>query len=114
MIPDHLIENIITDSLILTKNENGWKKIHKRIKSPMHLKCTDNIDELKNIKYDIISRVKILFIVGKKYTWLKKLQYSNNYYYESPEPKQSVNDIYSTDEYGNFLDDEIDYEYIYY
>lgn len=114
MIPEHLIESIITESLILTKNENGWKKIHKRIKSPMHLKSTDNVDELKNIKYDIISRVENLFLVGKKYTWLKKLQYSNKYYYESEKPKLSVNDIYSTDENGNLLDDDIDYAYIYY
>jgi hypothetical protein len=113
MIPDHLLEIIITDGIILTRNEKGWKKIHNQIRNNIHLKKTDFIFDFKTIQFETINRVDALYLSKRKYMWLKKFDHSNKYFYERPKMRFSVNDIFSTDEFGNFLDDEIDYENAY-
>lgn len=115
MIPDNIIQIIITNGILLTRNENGWKDIHKQIRNDIHLKKTDFIPGFKTIKYETINRVDKLYFTKRKYMWLKKFAHSKKYYYEKPHANNSVNDIFSTDEFGNFLDDDIDYEndYVY-
>jgi hypothetical protein len=68
-IPENIINKIILDSIILLKNQNGWRDVNARIKKPLRLRYTGCIYE-PELKYYCIYR-----------------RYSDLYeYYDSIEP----------------------------
>jgi hypothetical protein len=54
-IPDDIIHKIILDSIILLKNQNGWRQVNDRIKKPLRLRYIGSIYE-PELKYYCISR----------------------------------------------------------
>jgi len=54
-IPDDIMNKIILDSIILLKNQNGWKQVNNRIKQPLRLRYTGCIYE-PELKYYCIYR----------------------------------------------------------
>jgi hypothetical protein len=54
-IPDNIKDKIILDSIILLKNNNGWKEINNRIKKPLRLRYVGSIYE-PELKYHCIYR----------------------------------------------------------
>jgi hypothetical protein len=54
-IPDNIKDKIIMDSIILLKNQNGWRKINDRIKKPLRLRYVGSIYE-PELKYHCIYR----------------------------------------------------------
>ena len=54
-IPDDIINKIILDSIILLKNQNGWRQVNERIKKPLRLRYIGSIYE-PELKYYCIYR----------------------------------------------------------
>jgi len=54
-IPDDIIHKIILDSIILLKNQNGWRQVNDRIKKPLRLRYIGSIYEAE-LKYYCIYR----------------------------------------------------------
>lgn len=81
-IPDEIQNNIINNAFIMKKNEHNWLKIHNFIKSNLlKLKHTNYVYH-DLLKYEKIMRIKSCYFYGKPpYIWLKKMKYSNTYYY---------------------------------
>jgi hypothetical protein len=65
MIPDYIKDKIIIDSIILLKNNNGWREINARIKKPLRLRYIGSIYE-PELKYHCIYR---------RYTDIDKFNY---------------------------------------
>jgi hypothetical protein len=79
-IPDHIRANIIINSIILTRNKNGWNEIHYQLKkSKTFLKQTSHVFE-KSLKYENAIRVPCICLY----------------------------DVFSLDDNGNYLDDTCD------
>ena len=99
-IPYEIQNYIINCAFIMKKNENQWLKIHNFIKSDLlRLKKTNYIynDELV---YNKIIRIKKCYFYGKSpYIWLKKMKYSNTYYYIKP---TNLNDYQDCYDYSHF------------
>ena len=117
-IPEVLRIKMCLDSIILQKNEQGWKEIHIIIDSPnnkcLYLKKTNYIFE-ENLLFEYILRMSgSVCFYGKPYTWLNKVttsSYGNMYWYNPIYLKNGMNDLFSTDSEGNFIDDyEDDYD----
>ena len=110
-LPEHITDKIYLHAILLKKKENGWNNIHEFIKNGrLCLKMTNfSID--KNIKYHKIERViNAIFYNQKPYMWLKPndIYYFKCYCYDSPTIRH--NDVYCMDDFGNFFDDDIEYE----
>jgi len=58
MLPDNIKDKIILDSIILLKNNNGWRQIHNRLKYKLHLRCIGSIYE-PSFKYYYIGRLNV-------------------------------------------------------
>jgi len=54
-IPEDIINKIILDSIILLKNQNGWRQVNARIKKPLRLRYIGSIYE-PELKYYCIYR----------------------------------------------------------
>ena len=54
-MPDDITNKIILDSIILLKNQNGWRQVNNRIKKPLRLRYTGCIYE-PELKYHCIYR----------------------------------------------------------
>ena len=54
-IPDDIINRIILDSIILLKNQNGWRQVNARIRKPLRLRYIGSIYE-PELKYYCIHR----------------------------------------------------------
>ena len=54
-IPHDIMNKIILDSIILLKNQNGWRQINARIKKPLRLRYIGSIYE-PELKYHCIHR----------------------------------------------------------
>jgi len=54
-IPDDIINRIILDSIILLKNQNGWRQVNARIHKPLRLRYIGSIYE-PELKYYCIHR----------------------------------------------------------
>ena len=54
-MPDNITNKIILDSIILLKNQNGWRQVNNRIKKPLRLRYTGCIYE-PELKYHCIYR----------------------------------------------------------
>jgi hypothetical protein len=54
-IPENIINQIILDSIILLKNQNGWRQVNDRIKKPLRLRYIGSIYE-PELKYHCIYR----------------------------------------------------------
>ena len=54
-IPDDIMNKIILDSVILLKNQNGWRQVNARIKKPLRLRYVGCIYE-PELKYYCITR----------------------------------------------------------
>jgi hypothetical protein len=54
-IPHDITNKIILDSIILLKNQNGWRQVNDRIKKPLRLRYTGCIYE-PELKYHCIYR----------------------------------------------------------
>jgi len=54
-IPDNIKDKIILESIILLKNNNGWRQINNRIKKPLRLRYIGSIYE-PELKYYCIYR----------------------------------------------------------
>ena len=54
-IPENISNKIILDSIILLKNNNGWREINNRIKKPLRLRYIGSIYE-PELKYLCIYR----------------------------------------------------------
>lgn len=54
-IPENIINQIILDSIILLKNQNGWRQVNERIKKPLRLRYIGSIYE-PELKYYCICR----------------------------------------------------------
>jgi len=54
-IPDVIMNRIILDSIILLKNNNGWRQVNARIKKPLRLRYIGSIYE-PEMKYYCIDR----------------------------------------------------------
>ena len=61
-IPDDIINKIILDSIILLKNQNGWKQVNNRIKKPLRLRYIGSIYEPELKYYCIYLLVLRLFL----------------------------------------------------
>ena len=55
-IPDDIINKIILDSIILLKNQNGWRQVNERIKKPLRLRYIGSIYEPELNYYCIYRR----------------------------------------------------------
>lgn len=94
---------------INVRKRNGWNEIHSEISNyNLYLKYTKN-KFFKHEKYGHAIRVvNITFRYRKPYVWLKNVENTNIYHYEM-KPPLTHNDVYSFDENGKALDDDIDY-----
>jgi hypothetical protein len=54
-IPEVIINRIILDSIILLKNQNGWREVNSRIRKPLRLRYIGSIYE-PELKYYCIYR----------------------------------------------------------
>ena len=54
-IPEDIINRIILDSIILLKNQNGWRQVNARIRKPLRLRYIGSIYE-PELKYYCIHR----------------------------------------------------------
>ena len=54
-IPDNIANKIILDSIILLKNNNGWREVNNRIKKPLRLRYIGSVYE-PELKYYCIYR----------------------------------------------------------
>jgi hypothetical protein len=54
-IPENIINQIILDSIILLKNQNGWRQVNARIQKPLRLRYIGSIYE-PELKYHCIYR----------------------------------------------------------
>lgn len=81
-LPSELQRIIIDSAFVMKKNEDSWLKIHNFIKSGLlRLKSTNYIFN-DTFCYDKIVRIKQCYFYGKSpYVWLKKIKYTNTYYY---------------------------------
>lgn len=77
LLPDHIQERIILHAIILKKNNIGWKNIHL---------------ELQKSK-TFLKRTNYVFEYGVKFEHARRM------------PRICLNDIFSMDERGNYLDD---------
>jgi len=77
LIPQHIQEVIILNSIILKKNDIGWENIHY---------------QLKNSK-TFLKRTDYVFEYGFEFEMAKRI------------PRICLNDIFSMDENGGYLDD---------
>ena len=105
-IPLHLRMKMMVDAVILLKFQQGWDLVHYNIiKSSLYLKKTTNKILPRDMIYESIIRANtsVYFTNGKTFTWLKKM--NSNLYYYCPQYINVVQDLYSTDSYGYFLDD---------
>ena len=108
-IPEILRMKMCLDSIILQKNEKGWKEIHKKLTKVLYLKTTNNIFDA-HFKFEHIFRfIGSIHFYGKPYTWLKKATTGNMYWYTPYHLKNNMNDLFSTDSEGYFIDDYGDY-----
>lgn len=117
-IPDTLRYKIILDAIILKRIQKGWNMVHYNIlHSPLYLKKTYYIYPYE-FRYHSIIRAgySLYFAKGKIYTWIKQMKCNPMmYYYKPPHSmiKNNINDLFSTNENGEFLDDLIDENYYY-
>ena len=92
IIPHNIRIQMMIDSILLLKQQNGWDTIHYTIKNrSLYLKKTTNTKVSCDIVYETILRANtvIYFVNGKTYTWLKKMKelpkhlntYEEVYYY---------------------------------
>ena len=78
MLPDVIIQRIITDSIILHKDELGWKTIHNRLKNyPLYVKQTVH----SKIIYEGSVQVRYHFQLSRPYLWLKPMMCSQLRFY---------------------------------
>ena len=108
-IPYHLRYNIYIQTMILKKNESGWKKIHDELLSfPLYLKKTDFIyDEELLFHYVLRASRMLIFLNGKKYTWLRKMRENPLIYYYKPIQDYciySIQDLFSPHYYCEVID----------
>lgn len=83
-LPETIRDMIILDSILLQKIKNGWKDVHNQLtNSKTFLKETDYI-----------------FTIGLKFENVIRM------------PAVCLYDIFSTDEYGNYLDDTCQISYL--
>ena len=54
-LPDDIINQIVLDTIILLKNQNGWKEVNQRIKKPLRLRYIGSVYE-PELKYYCIHR----------------------------------------------------------
>lgn len=111
ILPEYITYKIYINAILLKKKDNGWDDIHKFInKGRLCLKMTSfSID--KNIKYHKIERIiSVIFYNEKPYIWLKlnDIYKFECYSYDSPTIRHR--DVYCMDDFGNFFDDDIEYE----
>lgn len=106
-IPSSIYEKIILDSIILLKHKTGWNKIHNIINNKQLYLKKKNFIYNHNFYFLTIKRLnEKLYINENIYIWFKK--YNNNYVYDPKNLFYNINDVFSMDEYGNYLDDYID------
>ncbi len=79
-IPENIQEIIILDAMLLKKNDIGWKNIHF---------------QLKNSK-TFLKRTNYIFDYDFEFEMAKRM------------PRICLNDIFSMDENGDYLDDVCD------
>ncbi len=88
ILPEVLQIKILIDSILLTRNEKGWNKIHHTIvKEELHLKKTIFIFK-ENVKFEKIIRLdrRLVYENNKRYIWLTQLVGKKNiYFYYDPE-----------------------------
>tara|TARA_Y100000389_G_C17341598_1_gene453632 strand:+ start:403 stop:666 length:264 start_codon:yes stop_codon:yes gene_type:complete len=77
LLPEHIQNLIILDTMLLKKNEIGWKNIHL---------------ELKNSK-TFLKRTNYVFEYCVKFEHAKRM------------PRGCLNDIFSMEEDGTYIDD---------
>ena len=105
-IPHNLRMKMMVDAVILLKVQRGWDLVHYNIiKSSLYLKKTTNKLLPRDMIYESIIRANtsVYFTNGKTFTWLKRL--NSDLYYYCPQYINVVQDLYSTDSYGYFIDD---------
>ena len=87
-LPEVLQVKILIDSIILTRNEKGWNKIHETIiEEELHLKKTIFIFKA-NVEFEKIIRLdrRLVYENNKRYIWLSQLIGKKNiYFYYDPE-----------------------------
>ena len=88
ILPEVLQIKILIDSILLTRNEKGWNKIHYTIiKEELHLKKTIFIFK-ENVEFEKIIRLdrRLVYENNKRYIWLSQLIGKKNiYFYYDPE-----------------------------
>ena len=87
-LPEVLQIKILIDSILLTRNEKGWNKVHDTIiKQELHLKKTIFIFK-QNFEFEKIIRLdkRLVYENNKRYIWLCQLKGKKSiYYYYDPE-----------------------------
>ena len=107
ILPNNITNKIIIDSIILTKNINGWYNIHKIIREEKLFLKKKTYIFIENFNFSKITRLNTqAYTLDNIYLWFKK---EGNFYIYRPKISYSINDIFSMDEYGNYLDDYLDY-----
>ena len=110
LIPEHLRRTMTVDAIVLKKKTMGWGKIHYNIRvSSLYLKKTYTRYIPSDMMYENILRANtsVYFVNGKTFTWLRQFKHNPNMYYYAPRWFCSeVQDIFSMNEYGEYLDDE--------
>lgn len=110
LIPEHLRITMMADAIVLKKKTMGWDNIHYNIRySSLYLKKTYTRHIPTDIIYETILRANtvVFFANGKTFTWLRKFKCKPNMYYYAPRWFCSeVQDVFSMNEQGGYLDDE--------
>ena len=114
-IPEVLRYKMMINAIVLKRTQRGWNKVHYNIlHSPLYLKKTQHV-YTDAFRYHSIIRAaySLYFMKGKVYTWLKQMKNNPMMYYYQPKYvyKYHNNDLFSTNEAGEFLDDLIDDSY---
>jgi hypothetical protein len=108
-IPQHLREKICMDAICLNKVQLGWDRIHLNIKNhTLYVKKTVNKYISNDIIFESIIRLnRTMYVMGKKhFTWFRCMRTNPMLYYYYPTHFHGINDIFSTNSFGYFLDDE--------
>ena len=110
-LPDNIKDSICIQAILIKKGQMGWNEIHNFIRSGRLCLKRTQFDNYKNTRFHKIERVvSTVFYDMKPYTWLRGNDIYDQKRYTYDSPILRVNDIYCMNDFGNFFDDDIEYE----
>lgn len=106
-IPEQFRFQMMIDTIILQKNNLGWREIHDSLLfSSLYLKKTTSPYVECSMMYEYILRANtmVYFTNGKTFTWLRQMSHSPSIYFYRPLYMDAEMYVGTTNSYGYFLD----------